>query len=113
MIRKFRQLTSEATTEIRSLTTDLNISEDLKKSIEEIKSASSMVTEEVTSLKNEVTGTITEQYKVTYEAAPEAENSRTEGTLTLTTVTSPEDNSEEAAEGVTLSAIPRANQLLI
>ncbi len=110
MVRTFRQLTSEATTEIRSLTTDLNISEDLKKSIEEIKSASSMVTEEVTSLKNEVTGTLTEQYKVTYETVAGTESEPTQGSLSVTTVTSEEETPDP--EGVTLTAVPMKSQNL-
>src|SRR5689334_7792060 len=63
MIRQFRQMTAEATSEIKSLTEDLKLNE----SLEEIKSAATMVREEVTTVKNDVTGTLTEQYKVTYE----------------------------------------------
>jgi sec-independent protein translocase protein TatA len=75
MVRQFRQMTSEATSEIRSLTGDLD---------SEIKSAATMIKQEVTSVKNEVTGTFTEQYKVTYEAATSNETETTTSTATVT-----------------------------
>lgn len=96
MIRQFRQMTAEATSEIKSLTEDLKLNE----SLEEIKSAATMVREEVTTVKNDVTGTLTEQYKVTYETltdplkpeeklpeggeVAEPESAETTGTVTAT-----------------------------
>lgn len=64
MVRQFRQMTSEATSEIRSLTGDLD---------KELKSVTSFVTEEVRTVKNEVTGTMLEQYKATYESVATSE----------------------------------------
>jgi len=80
MVRQFRQMTSEATSEIRTLTSDLNVSEDLKKTFEEIKSASSVVTQEMSGLREQVTTTVTEvteQYAVKYEPANVTETGET------------------------------------
>ncbi|MEI6043823.1 MAG: Sec-independent protein translocase protein TatB [Chloroflexota bacterium] len=68
MVRQFRKMTSEATSEIRNLTNDL----DLKESVKEFKSAASVVTEEVKGVKSEVTGTLREEYKAGYNALTEA-----------------------------------------
>lgn len=100
MVRQFRQMTAEATSEIKTLTQDLKLDESLN----EFKSAAAVVKEEVTTVKNDLTGTLTEQYKVTYEtltdplkdgeqtastpegevSAPPAENDFSNGTVTVT-----------------------------
>src|SRR5690348_5228732 len=74
MVSQFRQKTYEATNENRSLTDDLD---------KKLKSVTSLLTEEVKSVRNEVTGTLMEQYKVTSETIAEVAKPEPEPEVTV------------------------------
>jgi Tat protein translocase TatB subunit len=81
MVRQFRRMTSEATSEIRSLTNDLGVNESLN----EFKSAASVVTNEVKSVKSEVTGAVMEQYKAITDSSKTPSPDQIQPVVTATT----------------------------
>ncbi len=112
-VRQFRQMTSDATSEIRTLTDELNI----KQSLDEFKNATNIVSEEVTSFKNEVTGVVQEQYKVTYETLTDT-NTSTEAVVSATAHEISDDERDEfnrrkMEEFATAEASSVSNQNLI
>ncbi len=97
MVRAFRQLTNEATSEIRNLTQETGLSEEIKNIRTEINGVTQSVRQEMTSIKtemsgigNEVTTTVTEQYKVSYEPTPDtiAPEAPVEANPPMATITS-------------------------